>query len=293
MMEMMPKSQPHTMDHKKTLARILFAEDDSLTSRMLVNLLWDIVGIEVTLATDGRKALQKATAESFDLILMDMQMPQMDGYEATRRLREARIHIPIIALTAHAMAGDRQRCLAAGCTDYLSKPFTQKVLLKTLRAYLPSLADSLGQTAGAAMGPEGHSSRDDTPSRDKVFELRDTEQVVDLAQLVQRFGDEQAVIELMPDYLRTTAQHLAMLAVAVEVGQAEETSRHAHALRGAALNLGANPLAQAAHKLERAGRDDDMTSATAALTELQTEYEMVKAFLSHEDPAALLKQKSV
>ncbi len=290
---MMPESQSHTVDQKKTLARILFAEDDSLTSRMLVNLLWDIVGIGVTLATDGREALQKATAEPFDLILMDMQMPQMDGYEATRKLREAGITIPIVALTAHAMAGDRQRCLAAGCTDYLSKPFTQRVLLKTLHVHLPLLADSLGQTPSTPMAPDGHSSRDDTPPKDKVFELRDAEQVVDLAQLVQRFGDEQTVLELMPDYLRTTGQHMAMLAVAVEVGQAAETSRHAHALRGAALNLGANHFAQAAHKLERAGRDDDMTTATAALAELQTEYEMMKAFLSHEDTAALLKQTSV
>lgn len=244
---------------------------------MLVNLLWDIVGIEVTLATDGGEAVHKATAEPFDLILMDMKMPQMNGYEATRRLREAGITIPIIALTAHAMAGDRQRCLAAGCTDYLSKPFTQEVLVRTLCTYLPSLADVLGQKANA-------------PAKDEAFELQGSEQIVDLGQLIQRFGDEQTVIELMPDYLRTTGHHMAMLRVAVEVGQAEETARHAHALIGTALNVGANRLAQAAQQAERAGRQGDMAAAVAALPEVQAEHDAMKAFLTSEDAAALLRQ---
>ena len=286
---MMPDNQPQPMCQEKTLARVLFAEDDSLTSRMLVNLLWDIVGIEVSLATDGEEALRKATAEPFDLILMDMEMPQMNGYEATRRLREAGITIPIIALTAHAMAGDRQRCLAAGCTDYLSKPFTQKILVGTLCVYLPALAKVLGQKAGASTVSEVHSSRDDASSKDKRFELQSTEEVVDLAQLVQRFGDEQTVINLMPDYLRTTGQHMAMLKVAIEVGQTEETARHAHALRGAALNLGANRLAQAAEQVERAGRQGDMATAAAALPEVQVEHAMVRMFLSSQEPAELRK----
>ncbi|UCD49881.1 MAG: response regulator [Phycisphaerales bacterium] len=285
---MIPENQPHTVDQEKTLARVLFAEDDSLTSRMLVNVLRDIVGIEVTLATDGEEALQKATTEPFDLILMDMEMPQMNGYEATRQLREAGITIPIIALTAHAMAGDRQRCLAAGCTDYLSKPFTQRVLVRTLCAHLPSLADCLGETA-----QEDYSHHSDTPPKERVVELQNAEQVVDLAQLVQRFGDEHTVIELLPDYLHTAGQHMAMLVVAVEVGQAEETARHAHSLRGVALNLGANRVADAAQRVEHAARRGDMDTAVATLPEVQTEHKMMSAFLSGEDPTALLERRRV
>lgn len=121
--------------------RILYVEDGPDNQR----LVWHILNktqFAVVVASDGQEAIeevyrqQEENANPYDLILMDMQMPRMDGYEATRRLRSAGFTMPIVALTAHALAGDRDKCLAAGCTDYMAKPIRPKELRAALQSIL-------------------------------------------------------------------------------------------------------------------------------------------------------------
>ena len=119
-------ANPEKVDNTLT-GRVLVVEDVA-ANRKLVQVFLEKMGFEVTEALDGVEALEKVTEDSFDLILMDMNMPNMDGYEATRILRERKVSTPIIALTAYAMKGDENQCIEAGCDDYLPKPVDSQCL---------------------------------------------------------------------------------------------------------------------------------------------------------------------
>ena len=119
----------------KFSGHVLVAEDVE-TDQLFIKLLLDRMGLEVTLVEDGNKAMQKAFAREFDLILMDIHMPHMNGYEVTKTLRKEGIKTPIIALTANSMKGEEKKCIEAGCDDYLAKPLDYHQLLKKIHKYL-------------------------------------------------------------------------------------------------------------------------------------------------------------
>jgi len=132
-----------TEDEMPLSARILLAEDGYDNQRLISRILHR-AGADVVVAENGRAAIQRMQHEQFDLILMDMAMPEVDGYEATQTLRHMGFSVPIIALTAHAMTSDRARCLDAGCTDYLAKPVDRRQLLATIRTQLQKTAEDPG-----------------------------------------------------------------------------------------------------------------------------------------------------
>jgi signal transduction histidine kinase/CheY-like chemotaxis protein len=141
----LPKSGPTCLPQ----VRILLVEDGS-TNRKLLGLILRRAGAEVAEAEHGQIGLEMATRDPYDLILMDMQMPVMDGYTATRKLREQGVISPIIALTAHALSGDEKKCLAAGCSGYLTKPIDPDLLLRTVALALPRRALAAGPTPAIA-----------------------------------------------------------------------------------------------------------------------------------------------
>ncbi len=134
--------RPDTPEEAKFSGHVLVAED-SQTNQMLIRILLERLGLQVTIAEDGKEAVDKALDQQFHLIFMDMQMPNMNGYKAAKVLRRKGLKTAIVALTAYAMEGDDKKCLAAGCTDYIAKPIDRKTLLQVIRKYLPGKSKAL------------------------------------------------------------------------------------------------------------------------------------------------------
>ncbi len=226
-------------------ARVLVVEDNVVNQRVAMGLL-ERRGHEVTLAEDGREAVAITARQPFDVVLMDLQMPVMGGLEATAaiRAREAETggHLRIVAMTAHAMNGDRERCLAAGMDGYLSKPVEPQMLFAVVEQE-PSIETK--KAAAPAAAPAAP--------------------VFDEEQLRQRVsGDEQLMHDVVRIFLEDCPARLAAVAAAVERRDAEAIRSAAHALKGAAGNLAASGLFEAARVLERLGAESRLDAAAAA-----------------------------
>jgi CheY-like chemotaxis protein/HPt (histidine-containing phosphotransfer) domain-containing protein/anti-sigma regulatory factor (Ser/Thr protein kinase) len=267
---------------------VLVAEDVE-TNQMLIKSLLKRMGLEVTIAEDGKEALQKALAHKFDLILMDIQMPHMNGYEATKALRAKEITTPIIALTAHAMKGDDKKCIKAGCDGYLTKPIDRRELLKQITKYLPSKNGTLSKTVDSAKSQVDEltnlclSETSQEPDSQERPCTEVSEEIINWDQFIDRFGDEGLIEEILPTYLKDNKEHFEKLSEAMKSGDSEAIASHAHAIKGLGRNFGAKRLSDITSRLERAGRQDDIETATKVFDELKPEFEKVVSFLSQPD----------
>jgi signal transduction histidine kinase/DNA-binding response OmpR family regulator/HPt (histidine-containing phosphotransfer) domain-containing protein len=224
--------------------RVLLVEDNVVNQRVAIGLLTRR-GHDVTLAEDGQQALDRLERGTFDLVLMDVQMPVMGGLEATAAIREREKgtsrHIRIVAMTAHAMNGDRERCLAAGMDGYLSKPVDPRMLFAVVEEEAPAAPGPAPATAAAAVP------------------------IVDETELRERVGgDEQLLTDVVRLFLEDCPMRLAAIRTAVELRDAEAIRTSAHALKGAAGNLSAKGLFEAARVLERVGAESRLGAAEAA-----------------------------
>ncbi|WP_290649142.1 ATP-binding protein [Aquisalimonas sp.] len=218
--------------------RILLAED-GVDNQLLLSTILRRRGLEVAIAENGEDAVAHAlealnNSAPFDLILMDMQMPKLDGYGATAKLRSKRYSGPIVALTAHAMAGERERCMAAGCNDYLSKPIARQELLAAVESYL--LRDPPAPAPTVALASE--SGLDDSTS-----------------PLQSSYADDPDMADVVAGFVeRLPAQIRAMRSVAAD-GEFDHLKRLAHQLKGAAGGYGFMPISREAESLEAAARE--------------------------------------
>jgi CheY-like chemotaxis protein len=243
--------------------RVLVAEDNPVNQRVIVRLL-EKYGHAVTVTGDGRQALAALDREAFDVVLMDVQMPEMDGFEATKAVRDREAggprRTPIVAMTAHAMKGDRERCLAAGMDDYVSKPVQRSELQRVL---------------DWAAGRVTASVTAQTPAP------RDVSSVLDRAAALERLGGDEGLFEEVAAIFRTDSQSLlSEIRRAVKAADAATVHRAAHGLKGAAGYVGGKPAADAAAALEKIGASGDLGAAPHALNVLATEIERLTAALS-------------
>jgi signal transduction histidine kinase/CheY-like chemotaxis protein/HPt (histidine-containing phosphotransfer) domain-containing protein len=241
-------------------AMVLVVDDNEINRLVAVDLLTEF-GYRSDTACNGREALEKARAGTFAAILMDCQMPEMDGYEATQKIRELpepTCRVPIIALTAHAMAGDREKVLSAGMSDYTSKPVRARALERVLARWIrasdqPPSASTTGGHAPAPITspqPPAKSFISATPPLDDGGP--------ELDPTIPRSPTIVAV------FLRTTPPLLADLAAAVGGGDVKRVRELSHKLKGGCLSLGTVRMAQACQSIERAASEGHIDAATHA-----------------------------
>ena len=256
-----PPRESLPVNHQRL--HILLAEDNAVNQRLALKLL-EKRGHTAVVAANGKEALAAYAAEKFDLILIDVQMPEMDGFAATRAIREREAytssapnqqaavspHIPIVAMTAHAMKGDRERCLEAGMDSYISKPLNPQQLYEVIESVI-------------APGTEAKNVAVEAEAAEPVFDRE--------AVLARVEGDHELLKEIVGLFLGEAPDLLRSIRESVERRDAASLERSAHALKGSVGNFGAKSAYETALKLETMGREADLSGAPETLAKLEAE----------------------
>ena len=281
--------------------RLLVADDNMVNQKVAVRML-EKLGYRVDVAANGCEAVEAVSRISYDAVLMDCQMPEMDGYEATREIRKReaslvagrssrdgdeprhaddqeratsnRRRLPIIAMTANAMQGDREKCLEAGMDDFVSKPVKIEALESVLAVWVKPAHTEDGVTMTTTMphddgetGPQGHPPLD----------------AETLEGLRELSGDDPSFLsEVIQQFLHDGPGHLTAIRRAVEQADADALMKAAHAFKGSCRNMGALALGELCFSLEEKGRAGDAAQLDSRLSDLEQEYARVRAALEAE-----------
>jgi CheY-like chemotaxis protein len=278
----------HTVaESARRSGRILLVEDNP-TNQKVAQAMLQKLGWRADVAADGLEAVRAVKHMAYDLVLMDCQMPEMDGFAATRGIRELEAgssrhpdasasglehrasRLPIIAMTANSMQGDRARCLEAGMDDYISKPVQPEELGEKINRWLsgPGSDRIIVDPAAGEAAPAGNPRAD-------------TAEVFSPSELLDRLmGDTELAHVIIEGFLGDIPGQIAKLKGFVQSGDREAATRQAHTIKGASANIGAAALRQAASELEEMGRDDDMAGIAKELPRLEAEFERLSGELT-------------
>ena len=242
--------------------RVLLVEDNPVNQQVAQAMLAKL-GIPADLASDGREAVEKVQAHAYDLVLMDCQMPVMDGFEATAEIRRLRAghatRLPIVALTANAMQGDRQKCLEAGMDDFLSKPYTLTQLQMALARWLPAADPIADQRTRAA---------EEAPAAPAVAPAINLN-VLEALREIDPAGGMGLAYEIMRTFLDASGERVEHIEQAIVSGDSTMLSQAAHALKSSAANVGAETLSGLYRELERLGRENRIDEARLLINEVR------------------------
>jgi CheY-like chemotaxis protein/HPt (histidine-containing phosphotransfer) domain-containing protein/anti-sigma regulatory factor (Ser/Thr protein kinase) len=259
-----------SVEEAETERSLVLLVDDHPTNRLVIARQLALAGFASEAAEDGESGLDAWRSGRYALLLSDVHMPRMDGYELARRIRAEEterglVRTPIVALTASALKGEAERCLAAGMDDYLAKPVSIASLAAALQRWLPHVA-------GAAQGMQ------DEPVR---LPQLDHPPPLDPSVLDALTGGNHADVRaLLDDFLASTAQDMAELDVARNAGEFVELTRQAHKVKGAARMVGAVEMAQCADQLEGAARAGDWSSVAPLAADLATAAERLRRLVA-------------
>jgi CheY-like chemotaxis protein/HPt (histidine-containing phosphotransfer) domain-containing protein len=276
-------------DLRQAQLRVLVAEDNLVNQEVAKDILGD-AGCIVDLVSTGIAAVQAVEKTHYDLALMDCQMPEMDGFEAVRRIRDAESHrpsgtraLPIIALTANAIQGDRERCLRSGMNDYVTKPVDPETLYQTIH----SLIQKTMKPATPINSAPTETAANDLP------------QPIDLDSLLRRCnGKSQLVEKLLGKFETSLKTQLQEMRSQIDRADSQAISRLAHSIKGASANLSAAAVTAAAAKLEKLGAAGDLASIEACVEQFENSVKecidylpTVVACLNERNPASANLQK--
>jgi two-component system sensor histidine kinase/response regulator len=264
---------------KKSHHPILVVEDNPVNQEVIAGVL-EILGYIGDIVADGRSALHALQTTAYALVLTDCQMPEMDGYELSRRIRDPLTgvlnpQIPIIAVTAHSLSGDRERCVAAGMDDYLSKPLRPELLDKALTRWI----------GAGRLSPEAvNSSAAELPQPISPAESR-----FNADDLIERLMGNKALAKRVAEtFVNNMPQELLALSTAIRNSDSEAIVIAAHSIKGAAANAAGTAVSDLAAKLESLGRVGDIASAAEVLPELDAEFQSLKPAIERFCRAALV-----
>jgi CheY-like chemotaxis protein/HPt (histidine-containing phosphotransfer) domain-containing protein len=242
--------------------RILLAEDNPTNQQVALRVL-EKLGFRADAVANGQEAIHALETLPYDLVFMDVQMPVMDGFEATRSIRSGKTkapnpHIPIIAMTAHAMKGDREDCINAGMDDYVSKPIAPGALSEALDKWL---GHDPQERPAAAVSPTAKIKTDEGPA---VF---DRQSLVELLT-----GDEDLVKQIIAGFLEDMPIQIDVLKKEIAKGDAGQAGRQGHAIKGAAANVRGMALSAVASDIESAGKAGQLDEIGILMPELERQF---------------------
>lgn len=284
----------HTIaEMKKHNFRILLAEDNP-TNQLVALKILEKLGYRANAVANGQEAITTLRDIPYDLVLMDCQMPEMDGFEASRRIRSGEtgtlnIQTPIIAMTAYALQGDKERCLQAGMSDYLTKPVEPARLAEMLEKWLDR-----NPSPDQQMEQESSSIQAEFDAKDLEIENinKDQQNTVQLNKTdLERFdrqdflkrimGDEALAQELIQGYMEALPEEITKLENAIAVAESHQAGELAHKIKGAAANMSCQKLRKIAADMERAGKEDDLPALQELVPRLREEFDqLIKLLMS-------------
>ncbi|MBN2706035.1 MAG: response regulator, partial [Deltaproteobacteria bacterium] len=259
---------------------LILLVEDNLTNQQLTLAILKKLGLNAATVRNGREALQALETIPYDLVLMDIQMPEMDGFSATRLIRDpqsrVRNHaVPIIAMTAHAMAGDREKCLAADMNSYISKPISPAILIRELERWLPQSGKTTSITTPKLLPPEsaGQAESESSPSR-QIFAYR---------TLLSRLMEDREVTEnIITGFLNDIPGQMRKLEEAIMQGKLKTATNQAHKIKGAAANIAAAAFENTARSMEKAGENGNLERLQNLFPELERQFRKLKENMVRE-----------